>query len=164
MSKPIHCAHCGAKHTDAGWPKRCPACERTTWKNPTPVAVALVPVEGAEEGILAIRRDIEPGKGKLALPGGYVDFGETWRAAIAREVREETDVVVDPEGVRVFEVLSPDDGGVVLIFGITRPVEHDALPPFQPRDETSERTVLRAPAEMAFPLHAQVVDAYFGAR
>ena len=167
MNEPtLHCTHCGAAHTAAGWPKTCPACERTTWKNPTPVAVALVPVDSSDAGpgLLAIRRAIEPGHGKLALPGGYIDFGETWQAAVAREVREETDLIVDPDRVELFAVHSPPGGQVVLIFGQTAAVALDDLPAFQATTETSERTVVRAPTEMAFPLHSLVVEDYFARR
>jgi len=58
-------------------------------------------------------------------------------------------------------VLSAPDG-TLLVFGLAQPVREDALPPFAPSAETSERVVIRAPSEeMAFPLHAQVVREYF---
>lgn len=42
--------------------------------------------------ILLIRRGIEPNKGMMALPGGYIDWNETTEEAVVREVLEETGV------------------------------------------------------------------------
>jgi ADP-ribose pyrophosphatase YjhB (NUDIX family) len=161
-SESMHCTHCGAAHTDRGWPKTCPGCGEVSYKNPIPVAVALVPVRGEAggDGLLAIRRDIEPQKGELALPGGYVDHAETWQEALVREVREETEVQLDPGGVQVFDVLSAPSGPV-LIFGRTAAVAEADLPPFTRTNETSERAVIREARDMAFPLHTQVVRAFF---
>ena len=40
--------------------------------------------------ILLIQRANEPFKGKWALPGGFVEYGETTEKAVIREVLEET--------------------------------------------------------------------------
>ena len=40
--------------------------------------------------VLLIKRKNEPFKGRWALPGGFVEYGETVEEAVLREVKEET--------------------------------------------------------------------------
>ena len=95
--KDSYCSWCGrAFLAEQPWPRRCGGCDNYTYRNPIPVAVVLVPVD---DELLVIRRGIEPAKGQLALPGGYVDLAETWQEAGAREVFEETGLRIDPDGI-----------------------------------------------------------------
>ncbi len=53
------------------------------------LAVDCVVVDPAR-GVLMVRRKEPPFKGELALPGGFVDIGETVEEAAKRELMEET--------------------------------------------------------------------------
>ena len=112
--KNSHCSYCSAAfREDQPWPRTRAHCGNTSFLNPIPVAVVLIPVDG---GVLAIRRSIEPRKGKLALPGGYINFGESWQEAGAREVMEEPGLILAPGEICEFRVRSAPDG-TLLIFG-----------------------------------------------
>ena len=54
--------------------------------------------------VLLIRRKNEPFRGGYALPGGFVDVGETVEAACRRELFEETGLTV--KGLRLIGVYS----------------------------------------------------------
>lgn len=156
--KHAHCGYCGASFAaDQAWPRRCGNCQNISYRNPIPVAVAVVPVDG---GLLAIRRDLEPRRGFLALPGGFIDHGEAWTHAVAREVREETGFTIDPDEVRQFAVESAPDG-TLLVFGLTGPRTREQLGQFHGDGEVSGFAIVEAPCEMAFPLHEEVVRTWF---
>ncbi len=48
---------------------------------------AIIPYKG---GLVLVRRKNEPFKGKYALPGGIVEYGEKVEEAVLREAEEET--------------------------------------------------------------------------
>jgi ADP-ribose pyrophosphatase YjhB (NUDIX family) len=156
--KDTHCSYCGSAFAaDASWPRTCASCKAISYKNPLPVAVLLVPV-GA--GLLLVRRAIEPRRGSLALPGGYINHGESWQDAAARELFEETGVRVSASGVQHFATKSAPDG-TLLVFGVSDSIREESLPTFVPTDETSEIVVAPAPTELAFSLHTETMRAYF---
>jgi ADP-ribose pyrophosphatase YjhB (NUDIX family) len=68
-------------------------------RNPLPTVDLIIEYNG---GILLIKRK-NPPKG-WALPGGFVDYGESLEAAAVREAKEETGL--DVELVRQFHVYS----------------------------------------------------------
>ena len=157
-----HCPYCGAPFPDASatFPRTCTNCASVTYRNPTPVAVVIVPVG---DGLLVIRRSIPPHIGRLALPGGFINFGESWQAGAAREVMEETGLKLDPHAIREVRVLSAPDS-TILIFGLAATQATTTLEQLRSSDETSEITVIHETTELAFPLHTQVVREYFEGR
>ena len=57
------------------------------------VGVGAIVLDG--DRVLLVKRGHEPLKGRWSVPGGAVEIGETLKAALAREVREETGIEVE---------------------------------------------------------------------
>ena len=72
------------------------------------VGVGAVIVEGGR--VVLIRRRFEPLAGQWSLPGGTLELGETLEAGVAREMLEETGLVVEVGPVvEVFDRIMLDD-------------------------------------------------------
>jgi len=152
-----HCSWCGALFEKAApWPRRCSGCGNKSYLNPLPVVVAIVPVAG---GLVAVRRNIEPRKGTLTLPGGYLDCGETWQEGASRELLEETGIAVPAGEFQMYDVANGLDDTVVIL-GLASRQPAGCLQPFS-SEETQEVVLIDRPLELGFPLHTQVVQRYF---
>ena len=74
------------------------------------LGVGALIFEGAK--VLLVERGNEPLKGWWSLPGGGVETGERLEAAMRREVREETGLLVEMVRVaEIFERLMADEDG-----------------------------------------------------
>lgn len=84
-----HCPRCGSEALkrldDRGM--ECPDCGFRFYINPGIATGALIANE--QGALLLIRRAKDPGRGKLGIPGGFVEINEMCEAAVLREVREE---------------------------------------------------------------------------
>jgi 8-oxo-dGTP pyrophosphatase MutT (NUDIX family) len=157
MKKNSYCNFCGsAIQPDAVFPYECPSCHFFTYLNPIPVAVLLVPVE---KGLLVVRRNIEPFKGQLAFPGGFMDLNETWQEAASRELREETNIQIDSRSIKLMELVTVPN--LLLIFGIAPKLTEKELAVFTPNSETSEIIIASATTALAFPEHNRISKLYF---
>ncbi|MGC4006980.1 MAG: NUDIX domain-containing protein [Pirellulales bacterium] len=103
---------------------------------------------------------IEPHRGRMELPGGYIEAGETWQQAACREVREETGLILDEAELRTHSVASGDDA-TLLIFALAEPRSTDMLNECRKTSEADDACVLTNPDELAFPLHRGAARAYF---
>ena len=88
----------------------CPACDFIHYDDPKVAVAVLI---GRDGKLLLNRRAIEPGLGKWSFPSGYVNRGEVLEEAAAREVQEETGLVVEIGGL--FGVYSERGNPVILV-------------------------------------------------
>jgi ADP-ribose pyrophosphatase YjhB (NUDIX family) len=68
--------------------EKCPRCGYGTQRRRNPVSTVDIIIEYQDQGLVLIER-ANPPHG-WALPGGFVDYGESLEAAAIREAREET--------------------------------------------------------------------------
>ena len=88
----------------------CPACGRVVYYDPKVAAVTIISREGK---VLLIRRAGYPGYGLWSVPGGYVDRGEVVEEAAAREIEEETGLLVKTD--RLVGVFSASGRPVIVV-------------------------------------------------
>lgn len=95
LDKFKYCPVCGSSRFDIHNEKSkiCADCGFTYYANPSSATVALIVNEKNE--LLTVRRGKEPAKGTRDLPGGFVDMDETGEQGVAREVLEETGLIVN---------------------------------------------------------------------
>jgi len=152
MTLNTFCSHCGLKFAEQKlYPRKCFSCGNDTYRNPIPVAVGIIPVEIADTiGIVILQRGNEPSKGEWALPGGYIEYGETWQDGLAREIKEELGWDLDAE----FHIQGVENstGNNLILFGQCKPFGN--LPEFIPNEEAlAVRLYTDINEELAFPTH-----------
>lgn len=83
------CLRCGSETRNDSNIRECTSCGYRFYINPIPVVSALI-LSGTE--ILLTTRAVEPQKGKLDTPGGFMELNETLEQALEREIKEELGV------------------------------------------------------------------------
>ena len=162
------CSSCGTAFANTQtYPRHCQSCGLQVWANPIPVSVVLVPVvRDGKTGLLVVRRGIEPGRSRLAFAGGFLEDHETWQAGGAREIQEETGVIVDSSTLDPFWYTSTEPRpNRVLLFSLAKPIPIEKLEPFTANHEVPERGLVFGPDGLdelfAFPLHVKAAQRFF---
>jgi 8-oxo-dGTP diphosphatase len=113
-----------------------------------------------EDGVVLIQRANEPFEGRWALPGGFVEIGETVEAAAIREAWEETGLTVEIErlvGVYSGPDRDPRGHNVSVVF-----VARVASGRMQAATDAAEVEVLNPKAvDLAFD-HARIISDALG--
>lgn len=90
------CASCGTRLVLRELEGRerpvCPQCGRVVYYDPKLAAACVIERDGRT---LMVKRAVQTGYGLWSMPGGYVDRGEPVETAAAREVVEETGLLVE---------------------------------------------------------------------
>lgn len=94
----------------------CPVCGFVHFRELKVGVSVLVEREGR---LLLVQRAIEPGRGKWALPSGFVEWDESPEEAAVRECHEETCLGVTPTGLLDVQHYTDDfrGPGVNLVYG-----------------------------------------------
>lgn len=100
-----YCRECGAAlqpHTVAGEQRKhgyCPRCQQPRYDHPLVVVTCFV---ACGRRLLWVQRALPPQRGLWAIPGGYLEGGETLAAGAARELYEEAGVQLPPERLQLY--------------------------------------------------------------
>ncbi|MEJ7928943.1 NUDIX domain-containing protein [Ramlibacter sp. AN1015] len=122
------------------------AAEQAAWSvAPYPVVLVTVDVVLRCAGhVLLVRRGRSPGKGLYALPGGFLDPGETLRDGALRELLEETRLPLPPHElhaalrcVRVFDAPERSQRGRVITHAHYLDLGDAPLPPVSGADDAA---------------------------
>ena len=95
---------------------RCPLCGRSWYRNSTPAVGAAIVRDG--RALVAVRA-CEPEKGRLDLPGGFLEVGEHPADGLVREAEEELGVKIEVTGAPILLATFTygADGAYVLAIG-----------------------------------------------
>lgn len=139
------------------------------FNSPKPVAVALVPVQNKDKiSLLALQRTIDPNKGRVALPGGYVDEGESVEEAVGRELMEETGIKLNLRSFEMFQTPQPAGQNTLLLFMKSKTIipwdtfiiasqkVKDSFNKNKDNAEASKLVLVDSARDLSFPLHAKM--------
>jgi len=137
----------------------CQNCGYIEYRNPIPV-VAGVLTKPDQLEVLLIKRGIEPGKGKWALPGGFMEEDESSEEAVLREIKEE--LGVDANIGRLIGVEADDSQtyGRVVVIGYHL---HTHLTHYVLSQEVSQAEFFsesKAPM-LTFPSHSAILRQFY---
>ena len=115
-----YCPYCGSttqKSEEGGIERmKCHDCDFVQYVNPAPAAGVLILDEFGQ--ILLVKRAYKPHRGTWVIPSGYIEYDEDIRSTAVRELKEETGLDVEIEGIHAVESCFDDPRGntIVVLF------------------------------------------------
>ena len=93
------CPNCGSQDIEYNnnFKFNCNTCDFVLYHN---IAAAVAIIFTYEDKILFTVRNVDPDKGKLDLPGGFIDPGETAEEAACREIKEELGIEISTSDLK----------------------------------------------------------------
>ena len=136
----------------------CPKCGALAYRYRNPIPTVDIIIELEDKGIILIKRTKEPFG--WAIPGGFVDYGESLEDAARREAREETSLKVELLG-QLGAYSAPDRDPRHHTISVVFLARAQGKP--EARDDALEVGVFTKkdlPSSLAFD-HAQILADYF---
>ncbi len=139
-----------------------------------PVFVTVDAVVRVADQVLLIRRGRAPGKGLLAVPGGFIEQRETAYQSAVRELREETGFHLPPpelehacKAMRIFDHPDRSQRGRVITHAFHFDLGERALPQIAGSDDAAEARwvpIAELPSleDQFHDDHFQILDAFLG--
>nr|MDO8135129.1 NUDIX hydrolase [Candidatus Njordarchaeum guaymaensis] len=126
----------------------------------SPALTVDIIIVGKTGSIILVKRLNPPFKGDWALPGGFVEYGETVEAAAAREAKEETGI--DIKLIKIVGVYSAPDrdprGHTVSICFLAREVGGELKADTDAKEATGFQPS-SLPKKLAFDHGQMLIDA-----
>ncbi len=131
-----------------------PKCQFVHWNNPIVVGVAVIPTRN-RDGVVLVKRKINPKAGFYCLPGGFAEPFEHPEETVRREAWEEVTLRVQID--RLLAVHSSSHGNQVLVFYLCKPLDEEPAA----GSDAEEAKVFKfdeLPTNVAFDSHKAVLD------
>ncbi|MCJ7774642.1 MAG: NUDIX hydrolase, partial [Desulfobacterales bacterium] len=92
---------------------KCLDCGFVQYNNPAPAAGVLILDDLGQ--ILLVKRAFQPYRGTWVIPSGYIEYDEDIRSTAVRELKEETGLDVEIEGIHTVESCFDDPRGNTIL-------------------------------------------------
>lgn len=134
----------------------CGACGYIFYQNPIPAVGAVLL---RDNKILLVKRKYEPKAGDWCLPAGFLEYGESILDGLVREVKEETNLDINPG--RLFQVCNAmDDPRTHVVLVVYRgEIVNGTLKPSDDALEAEFFPFDALPEKIAFTCHVRAIEA-----
>lgn len=136
--------------------KHCTKCDRIFYDNPASGVAILVE---KEKKILFVKRNVIPKKNRWALPGGFIEQGETIEKAALRELKEESGI--EGKNVKILSIFAEQTKifGTVIAVGVLVTAGNTNIKAGDDAKEAKFFNIDKMP-KIAFKSHKFFIDKY----